>query len=255
MAKIGRPRAEVVLTDERADGVDALDEARARQSGGRLPCPGGAGGRGRRPDKAVARACARRRRRWPSGGAVSSRADWPGCTTSRGSARRGPVSDDAVEAVIVKTLETTPKGETHWSTRTMAKAAGMSHTMVGRIWRTFGLQPHRHRVLQAVARPATGRQSARRRRAVYGSAAQRRRVLVRREIPDPGAPTRAADPADGSRPTRAADPQLPAAWHARSLRRAERRHRRGAHAVHRRSIAPRISSRSSATSTRASRRA
>ena len=52
------------------------------------------------------------------------------------------VSDDAVEAVIVKTLETTPKGETHWSTRTMAKAAGMSHTMVGRIWRTFGLQPH-----------------------------------------------------------------------------------------------------------------
>jgi transposase len=52
------------------------------------------------------------------------------------------VSDAAVEAVIVKTLETTPTGETHWSTRTMAKAAGMSHTMVGRIWRTFGLQPH-----------------------------------------------------------------------------------------------------------------
>jgi len=43
--------------------------------------------------------------------------------------------------VIVKTLETTPKGETHCSTRTMAKAAGMSHTMVGRIWRTIGLQP------------------------------------------------------------------------------------------------------------------
>ena len=42
----------------------------------------------------------------------------------------------------MKTLETTPPGETHWSTRTMAKAAGMSHTMVGRIWRTFGLQPH-----------------------------------------------------------------------------------------------------------------
>ena len=52
------------------------------------------------------------------------------------------VSDAAVEAVIVKTLETTPKGETHWSTSTMAKVAGMSHTMVGRIWRTFGLHPH-----------------------------------------------------------------------------------------------------------------
>jgi transposase len=52
------------------------------------------------------------------------------------------ITDAAVEAVIVKTLETTPRGETHWSTRTMAAKAGMSHTMVGRIWRTFGLQPH-----------------------------------------------------------------------------------------------------------------
>jgi transposase len=52
------------------------------------------------------------------------------------------ISDAAVEAVIVKTLETTPKGETHWSTRTMAAKAGMSHTMIGRIWRTFGLKPH-----------------------------------------------------------------------------------------------------------------
>ena len=47
-----------------------------------------------------------------------------------------------VEAVIVKTLETTPTGETHWSTRTMAAKAGMSHTMIGRIRRTFGLKPH-----------------------------------------------------------------------------------------------------------------
>jgi transposase len=52
------------------------------------------------------------------------------------------ISDAAVEAVIVKTLETTPKGATHWSTRTMAAKAGLSHTMVGRIWRTFGLKPH-----------------------------------------------------------------------------------------------------------------
>jgi transposase len=53
------------------------------------------------------------------------------------------ISDEQVEALIVKTLETTPAGETHWSTRSMAKAAGVSHTMVGRIWRTFRLQPHR----------------------------------------------------------------------------------------------------------------
>jgi transposase len=52
------------------------------------------------------------------------------------------ISDEDVEAIIVKTLETTPKGQTHWSTRKMAKKAGISHTMVGRIWRTFGLKPH-----------------------------------------------------------------------------------------------------------------
>ena len=52
------------------------------------------------------------------------------------------ITDAVVEAVIVQTLETLPQGETHWSTRTMAAKAGMSHTMVGRIWRTFGLKPH-----------------------------------------------------------------------------------------------------------------
>ena len=52
------------------------------------------------------------------------------------------ISDDAVEAIVVKTLETKPAGETHWSTRSMAAQAGMSHTMVGRIWRAFGLKPH-----------------------------------------------------------------------------------------------------------------
>src|SRR5918995_5141744 len=52
------------------------------------------------------------------------------------------ISDQDVETVIVKTLETTPAGETHWSTRSMAAHAGMSHTTIGRIWRTFGLKPH-----------------------------------------------------------------------------------------------------------------
>lgn len=53
------------------------------------------------------------------------------------------ISDENVEAILVKTLETTPKGRTHWSTRKMATQVGISHTMVGRIWRTFGLRPHR----------------------------------------------------------------------------------------------------------------
>ena len=53
------------------------------------------------------------------------------------------ITDEQVEQVVVRTLETTPPGATHWSTRTMARAAGLSHTTISRMWRAFGLQPHR----------------------------------------------------------------------------------------------------------------
>src|SRR6266700_463877 len=52
------------------------------------------------------------------------------------------ITDAQVEEVIVKTLEETPQGATHWSTRSMARATGMSQTAVSRIWRAFGLKPH-----------------------------------------------------------------------------------------------------------------
>jgi transposase len=52
------------------------------------------------------------------------------------------VSDDDVERVIVKTLEETPANATHWSTRSMAAATGMSQSAVSRIWRAFALKPH-----------------------------------------------------------------------------------------------------------------
>ena len=53
------------------------------------------------------------------------------------------VSDAEVERVVIQTLESTPRGETHWSTRGMAKATGLSRMTISRIWRAFGLQPHR----------------------------------------------------------------------------------------------------------------
>jgi len=52
------------------------------------------------------------------------------------------IGDDDVERVIVKTLEELPADATHWSTRSMAAATGMSQTAVSRIWRAFGLKPH-----------------------------------------------------------------------------------------------------------------
>jgi transposase len=83
------------------------------------------------------------------------------------------ITDEQVERVIVTTLEQAPKDATHWSTRSLARALGMSQTSISRIWRAFGLKPHlteafklstdpqfidkgpRHR--RAVPQPARGR--------------------------------------------------------------------------------------------------
>jgi transposase len=53
------------------------------------------------------------------------------------------IADEDVEAVVVKTLESQPENATHWSSRAMAKVSGISTSSVQRIWRAFGLQPHR----------------------------------------------------------------------------------------------------------------
>lgn len=53
------------------------------------------------------------------------------------------ISDDQVEKVVIQTLESTPRGQTHWSTRGLAKASGLSRMTISRIWHAFGLQPHR----------------------------------------------------------------------------------------------------------------
>ncbi|MFC1662124.1 IS630 family transposase [Gemmatimonadota bacterium] len=53
------------------------------------------------------------------------------------------ITDEDVERVITLTLESTPQDATHWSTRSMAKASGLSQSAISRIWRAFALQPHR----------------------------------------------------------------------------------------------------------------
>src|SRR3954447_20180800 len=61
--------------------------------------------------------------------------------------RPGPprtITDARVEEVVTRTLETKPADATHWSTRGMSKAVGLSQTAIGRIWRAFGLKPHLH---------------------------------------------------------------------------------------------------------------
>jgi transposase len=64
------------------------------------------------------------------------------------------IGDAAVERLVALTLEETPPDATHWSTRSMAKRAGMSQTAVSRIWRAFGLRPHRVETFKLSSDPA-----------------------------------------------------------------------------------------------------
>ncbi|BCQ29128.1 hypothetical protein NK8_73180 (plasmid) [Caballeronia sp. NK8] len=63
------------------------------------------------------------------------------------------IDDARVDAVIAKTLESVPVGATHWSTRTMAREMKLSQTAVTRIWRAFGLQPHRQETFKLSSDP------------------------------------------------------------------------------------------------------
>jgi transposase len=64
------------------------------------------------------------------------------------------IDDAAVERLVALTLEEAPLDATHWSTRSMAKRAGMSQTAVSRIWRAFGLRPHRAETFKLSSDPA-----------------------------------------------------------------------------------------------------
>jgi len=63
------------------------------------------------------------------------------------------ISDEKVAEVVRLTLETKPRQATHWSTRSMAKRCGLSNERVHRIWKTFGLQPHRSETFQLSTDP------------------------------------------------------------------------------------------------------
>jgi hypothetical protein len=63
------------------------------------------------------------------------------------------IADGRVDAVIVKTSKSVPAEATHWSTRTMAREMRLSETAVSRIWRAFGIQPHRVKTFKLSTNP------------------------------------------------------------------------------------------------------
>lgn len=139
----GRPTTRIVLTE--TDRIELERLARQRRSSRNvafrsaliLQCAQG------HADVSVARKMRTTnftvgfwRKRFLAGG-VDALFDEPRC----GAPRR--IGDDQIEDVITRTLEKTPKEATHWSTRLMARQLGMSQSTISRIWRAFGLKPHR----------------------------------------------------------------------------------------------------------------
>jgi len=141
--RLGRPKVALILTDEERVRLDSLAHRSrtapqvARRARIILACAEG------HDNKAVAK----RLRMSPTtvwkwrGRFLRERLDGLYDEPRPGAPRQ--ITDEQIEQVIVRTLEQTPRGETHWSSRGMAKASGLGRTTVQQIWRAFGLQPHR----------------------------------------------------------------------------------------------------------------
>jgi transposase/DNA-binding CsgD family transcriptional regulator len=143
MAGRGRPKAELVLTEEERETLSRWarrrksSQALALRSRIVLGCAEGLS------NKEVA---ARERVAQPTVGKwrarfVEARCD--GLVDEPRPGRPASVTAEQVEDVVVATLESVPANATHWSRTSMAQRAGLSKSTIGRIWKAFELQPHR----------------------------------------------------------------------------------------------------------------
>src|SRR5919201_1867810 len=138
----GRPTVQIVLTDEERQTLERWARRHTSSQALALRCR-------------MVLACAEGLSNVEAGARLGVHAATVGKWRGRFAARRleglsdeprpgvpRTITDEQVEQVIVKTLEEIPRDATHWSTRSMARATGMSQTAVSRIWRAFGLKPH-----------------------------------------------------------------------------------------------------------------
>ena len=141
--RTGRPKAELVLTDEEQRELEALAKRRrsasalAQRARMILACAAGEDNKTVARRVRVAPATVGKWRRRFIEDRMAGLMDEP----RPGAPRQ--ITDEQIEDGIVRTLESTPEGATHWSSRDMAKATGLSHMTISRIWRAFRLKPHR----------------------------------------------------------------------------------------------------------------
>lgn len=140
--RTGRPKAELVLSDEERQELESVAQRRrsapalAQRARMVLACAAGHDNTTVARRVRVAPATVGKWRRRFLTDRMAGLRDEPRPGTPR------QITDAQIEDVVIRTLESTPTGATHWSTRDMAKATGLSHMTVSRIWRAFGLQPH-----------------------------------------------------------------------------------------------------------------
>src|SRR3989442_595963 len=140
---LGRPKVALILTDDERVRLDSLAHRSrtaphiARRARIILACAEGHDNKviAKRLRMSQVTVC-----KW-RGRFIRERLDGLYDEPRSGAPRR--ISDDQIEQVIVRTLEETPRGATHWSSRGMAKASGLGRTTIQQIWRAFRLQPHR----------------------------------------------------------------------------------------------------------------
>ncbi len=150
----GRPKAELVLTDSERGALEAAfarrpkaAQALALRARIALACASG------QDNQTVARQLRTTNAtvsKW-RGRFVRDRLD--GLYDAPRSGAPRSIDDAEVDTMIARTLESVPKGASHWSTRTMARQANLSASSVSRIWRAFELQPHRQETFKLSTDP------------------------------------------------------------------------------------------------------
>ena len=141
--RTGRPKIAIVLSQDEREQLERWSrrpktaQALAQRARIVLACAeGGSNDEVARALKITAQTVGKWRRRF-----VAQRLDGLLDEPRVGAPRR--ILDADVERVLTLTLESRPKDATHWSTRSMAHASGLTQTAVSRVWRAFALQPHR----------------------------------------------------------------------------------------------------------------